>query len=838
MRERYAGGRSSNESGTGRRTQPLMLWTVALLVLVAAPLSAEEIVTVPGDQPTLSAAISAVPDGGTIEMAAGTYPSPGNGFVIANLGKGFTIRAAEGATVVLDGGDSRPVLEIDNATRASGGPVVFENLIFRNGFVASGPMAGAVSVTEGDATFIGCTFESSRSETNQTGGGAAGVFNNSVVHFIESTFRDNSASQVGGALKVTNGVAYIHRSTFERNRTNLPGHASNALGGAIHVGTLESATTLSKLFITNSLFRDNESGFAGGAVYVSGRWVVPWSTARSEVVVANSLFEDNLAVNDPGVTTASPPEGGALSLEDQARFRVYSSRFYDNISRHGGAAAVYRGEMEFYDTIFRGNRNGAGTNRAQGGTIKAISDDVQSADGNNNYPTARLSLTDSYLEGRSSGSDPAPGESGGCILAAGDFNRQFGQGGATQLGTRAQNQVQVMFDNVVMTDCDAVAGTISTGTGGGLNATLANVSGSDLMVLDSDVEDSGGGVFFAILSDIDLNRLTVAGNTAENFGAGFYDQGAVLDITNSLFLHNEISPGVSENIGQSTGAGVYTAGWLPGPEDTTGTISSSTISGNIGAEIWEGDRNAGPINDVRYNGNTIFETQFNGDVYWNGLIGARNVTELNSLVITRSGAANTAKSQVDNIGPAQVPSVGAVQATPPRTFQTVAVGETGPSPAYLGWAWEGNTANLQGAGITNHTGYRADNAGTYALNVDGGQVDSATISNAQATNVTFSGNPIEISSGQLATLSWSTAGSGFVDLSIDQGVGNSLAANGSIQVTPVATTTYTLIGVTAEGGDLETVTIFVDEPSTLDVIFQDGFESGNTSSWTATIPGS
>jgi peptidoglycan-associated lipoprotein len=70
----------------------------------------------------------------------------------------------------------------------------------------------------------------------------------------------------------------------------------------------------------------------------------------------------------------------------------------------------------------------------------------------------------------------------------------------------------------------------------------------------------------------------------------------------------------------------------------------------------------------------------------------------------------------------------------------------------------------------------------------------------------FTGEPRLIERGQAATLRWSVGNS--TDISIDQGLG-AVAANGSRQVFPSQTTTYTL---TAKGGgnpDTRTVTIEV-----------------------------
>jgi peptidoglycan-associated lipoprotein len=70
----------------------------------------------------------------------------------------------------------------------------------------------------------------------------------------------------------------------------------------------------------------------------------------------------------------------------------------------------------------------------------------------------------------------------------------------------------------------------------------------------------------------------------------------------------------------------------------------------------------------------------------------------------------------------------------------------------------------------------------------------------------FTGEPRSIERGQAATLRWSVGNS--TDISIDQGLG-AIAANGSRQVFPSQTTTYTL---TAKGGgnqDTRSVTIEV-----------------------------
>jgi peptidoglycan-associated lipoprotein len=70
----------------------------------------------------------------------------------------------------------------------------------------------------------------------------------------------------------------------------------------------------------------------------------------------------------------------------------------------------------------------------------------------------------------------------------------------------------------------------------------------------------------------------------------------------------------------------------------------------------------------------------------------------------------------------------------------------------------------------------------------------------------FTGEPRSIERGQSATLRWSVGNS--TDISLDQGLG-SVAANGSRQVFPSQTTTYTLTAKGQSGQDARSVTIEV-----------------------------
>jgi peptidoglycan-associated lipoprotein len=78
---------------------------------------------------------------------------------------------------------------------------------------------------------------------------------------------------------------------------------------------------------------------------------------------------------------------------------------------------------------------------------------------------------------------------------------------------------------------------------------------------------------------------------------------------------------------------------------------------------------------------------------------------------------------------------------------------------------------------------------------------------ARITN--FSVEPRSIQTGQSATLTWAVANA--TDISINNGIG-AVAANGTRQVFPTSTTTYTLTASSAGGNDTRSVTVDVSAP--------------------------
>ncbi len=802
-------------------------------LMAAGTVWGEVIIQVPGGSPTLSQAIAAVPNGGTIEFAAGTYAAPAGGWVFANLGKGFTIRGAAGANVVLTGNNVNPIFRLQNTAVSLGEPVVFENLTIRNGRSTFDGVAGGITIARGEVTLVDVLFEDNVSDAPVTGGGGLAIFTDSVATLVDCVWDGNSATNEGGGMRVGGGsTAFIHRGTFFGNRTNLPGHRASATGGGLHV-------TDSTVRVTNSRFEANEAGFAGGGIFAIGGWMTPVAVPSTDVIVANTTFIDNIADNDPGVTPPSPTSGGAINVEDQLLLRVYNSRFVTNDAETGGAISGYRSVVEVAGSVFQGNRaNGSGTPiRGFGGAISAVSNDT-GGDGTNNRPTSNVTVRDSLIQCRF-GSVGTVGQSGGGIYTQGDSRRIDGNAAVPDIGTVAQNRAILIVDNVAFYDCDVLqSAPMGTGLGGGgITVSLSDLTMTGSTVLRSyamGVNGTGGAARVVNRSRATFSDSTFGLNSADQFGGALMVQASEVDVDDCRFFRNEISPGVNEPQSASFGAAIF-AGPAGGAlnEPVTGAVSNSTFSDNIGMPLFDDDSASGPINDVRYNGNSFWNLTFGNNIYRNAIAGIHTVASLNTLVVTRNGGVpSTTKSQVNNNELGSEPVIGDLVGAPTDILGEVAVGDAGAStPAYLVAAWDGGSATLDGGSISTGAVLQTTGVGVHTLAV-GGQNFLATISSGALPSATLMVTPSSINGGQSTNVAWNSGGT-FLDAAIDQAIAVPASASGSQSTQPPATTTYRQWVVTEEGGAVDDATVLVDEVMPL---FSDGFESGNTSAWDDIVP--
>lgn len=796
----------------------------SLLPAVACGLSvtahAQPVIHVPSDYATLQAAISSIntaPEDGTIiEMAAGTYDY-GTFISISNKPYRFTVRAAQGATVVLSGGGTHDLIRFLNTNLGTGRPVVFERIVFANGFSSTDGIAGAILMNMAEATFVSCTFQNNVVNAPNQGGGV--YLSGSRGHFIDVLWTGNSSKNWGAALAAVAGsTVYVHNSRFVNNRTNLPNHLPYSSGGAIFATDSNSAFAAVVLRITNTRFEGNQAGYVGGAIYTYGYWTSPESVPKVDLICTNCTFVNNAAARDPSVSFPLPVIGGAVHVEDQATARLVNSRFVTNTASQGGAVSSYRGTVEIVGGTFQGNRTtGTGGGEGIGGALVALSDDnIDASTGNGtiNRRSAQITARDTLFQGRYAAVG-ATARQGGCVYVAGDTNRAWGLNGVPQMGTPASNRAAVTLENVVFYDCDTAGDGSMPGAGGGLFGRLVSLGATGVLATNCDaaggnpIFPAGGALGFNDESSVSLTQTTLAKNTALSGGA-IWASGGALSLTQCGLFENALTSG-------SAGAALYTSpdaggGGKP-PIPLTGLVQTSVISNNAGASfLYEQDNASSPTNTLQYASNQIYPS---ANAYWNPLSGFQSVSQLNSLVL------HSQAKGVSNTAPGSAPVSGALRAVPPSILSTNAWGDTPPpTAAYLGFAWTGASATLNGSPVAGNSGLQAAaSSGTQTLLV-GTSSFQDTVTSPQAPFLVLSANPAVIPSGSSSTLSWNTLAGTWITNGIDQGVTITPAASGGVLLSPTVTTTYRGFLVAEEGGSTDAHAIVVST----DVIFKDGFE--------------
>lgn len=440
--------------------------------------------------------------------------------------------------------------------------------------------------------------------------------------------QNNIAALEGGGLWNQSGATMVIRDGAMIRGNVAQGNAADDGGG----GIFNNGGTI---FIVDSFIRQNKATGTGGsgggifsmagAISITGSQVSANSAPRAgggieavggTVKLNRSVLGGFLAIdgNIAGGASANPGSGGGLHVTGAATVYVQRSTVQNNVAKleGGGLWNSATGTMIVQDgTVIADNK-------AQG----AAADDGGGGIFNNG---GRLAVTNSLIAGnRATG---ALG-SGGGIFSVGGLVTVAGSTIAANVANRAGGGIEVIDGSVVLNNSKlggdspadgnvaGPAGSASPGNGGGLHVTgVATVFVDGGLVANNIAANEGGGLwnqagatmFVRKGARVAGNRVT--GTAVDDGGAGLFNNGGVVSITEATFDGN-ISGGsgggvlnnggnisivrstLSANqangkLGGSGGGGLFNAG------GSVARITNSTFSGNSANHDGGGIANAG-----------------------------------------------------------------------------------------------------------------------------------------------------------------------------------------------------------------------------------------------------
>ena len=160
--------------------------TFLLLLSLSLCSACTQAIYVPGDQPTIQAAIDAAVVGDLVIVEAGTYAEN-----IDFLGKAITVLSLSGpAKTCIDGGQLGSVVTFQSSEPYE---AVIDGFTIRNGQAVEG---GGIYCFYSQPTITNCSIE--QNHDSQYGGGICSIYSNAVI--TDCTIDGNSASINGGGI--------------------------------------------------------------------------------------------------------------------------------------------------------------------------------------------------------------------------------------------------------------------------------------------------------------------------------------------------------------------------------------------------------------------------------------------------------------------------------------------------------------------------------------------------------------------------------------------------------------------------------------------------------------
>ena len=252
---------------------------LSLAVLTAVPLMAA-IIHVPGDQPTIQAAINAAHPGDTVLVAPGTYVENVN-----FMGKAITVRSSNGPKLtIIDGNAAAPVAAF---VTSEGPKSVLSGFTLQNGLGTFNfqYQGGGVSISYASPTIKGNVITKNSADD----GGGVGVYWGSPI--ISNNTITKNYGQFGG------GISFVGPSSSQVLHNNISSNTAGSGGAA-------------ELFGAGNVFIEDNRIVGNSASYGGGFWIVN----ESDEVIVQNLFARNTASSGSQIYSLIPQSTKGFAL--------------------------------------------------------------------------------------------------------------------------------------------------------------------------------------------------------------------------------------------------------------------------------------------------------------------------------------------------------------------------------------------------------------------------------------------------------------------------------------------------------------------------------------------
>lgn len=476
----------------------------------------------------LKSDISSAKAGDTIVLS-GTYKI--HDYTIS---KELTFIGTNGAT--LDGDDNK-VFSTKDST------VTFKNITFKNGY---GRYGGTLDAHSGQVIFDNCKFLKSyaayRGGTIFVDGTASckitnSYFTNSKVgdgsggaicietygEIINCTFEGCSATNNGGAIRITGSSAIIENCTFKGCRASYGG------------GVQSQGQT--NLRIIGSTFVNGNAKY-GGAIHINGN--------TKQMTIDGCNFINNVASED----------GGAISRYESSSVDIINSNFEGNSAQWGGAIYLRYTDGKLSNCTFKNNHASVDSGAVSGGVltdctfIGNTAEDFGGAAAWGSYNNC-IFINNSA---KNYGGALFEGGENKYIFNCTFFNNVAWMGGSIRFGTKSINPV--------IKNCDFISS--SANNGGAihideessnikiLNSTFKSCTSSEgssavdifksnnIVINNSKFEDCSGKSspvgFYGTVNDVEINGCEFYNTSSKELGGAIYSNGGnYLKIKDSYF---------------------------------------------------------------------------------------------------------------------------------------------------------------------------------------------------------------------------------------------------------------------------------------------------------------